>query len=53
MSGKSYPEKFKIEAVKQVVDSWLFCFQRCNTSRYHHPQPLRLDKEVRSGFFHS
>ncbi|HBW9846938.1 TPA: hypothetical protein MFX38_26260 [Klebsiella pneumoniae] len=20
------------------------------TSRYHHPQPLRLDKEVRSGY---
>ncbi len=29
MSGKRYPEEFKI----------------------HHPQPLRLDKEVRSGFF--
>ncbi|MDP9564984.1 UNVERIFIED_ORG: hypothetical protein J2806_000617 [Kosakonia oryzae] len=49
MSGKRYPEEFKIEAVKQVA--WLFCFQRCNTSRYHHPQSLRLDKEVRAGLF--
>ena len=51
MSGKRYPEEFKLEAVKQVVDRGHSCFQRCNSSRYHHPQPLRLDK-VRSGFFH-
>lgn len=51
MSGKRYPEEFKTEAVKQVVDRG-YSVQRCNTSRYCHPQPLRLDKEVRPGLIH-
>ena len=50
MSGKRHPEEFKTEAVKQVVDRGYSVASVCNTSRYHHPQPLRLDKEVRSGF---
>ena len=49
MSGKRYPEDFKIEAVKQIVDHGHSFFQRCNTSRYHHAQPFRLDKEAWSG----
>lgn len=52
MSSKRYPEEFKIEAVKQVVERGSFCFQCRNTSRYHYPQSLRLDKEVRAGLFH-
>ena len=51
MSGKRYPEEFKIEAVKQVIDRG-HSVSSVATSRYHHPQPLRLDKEVRSGLIH-
>lgn len=51
MSGKRYPEAFKIEAVKQVVDRGYSVSSVA--TRYHHPQPLCLDKEIRSGFFHS
>ncbi|SPX19983.1 transposase insF for insertion sequence IS3A/B/C/D/E/fA [Escherichia coli] len=47
MSGKRYPEEFKIEAVKQVVDRGYSVASVQHVS-YHHPQPLRLDKEVRS-----
>ncbi len=52
MSDKRYPEEFKTEAVKQFVDRG-YSVASVSTSRYHHQQPLRLDKEVRSGFFHS
>ncbi len=49
MSGKRYPEEFKTEAVKQVVDRG---YSVASVATRLHPQPLRLDKEVRSGFFH-
>jgi len=52
MSGKRYPEEFKIEAVKQVVDRG-HSVSSVATRRDIPPQPLRLDKEVRSGFLHS
>ena len=51
MSGKRYPEEFKTEAVKQVVDRG-YLLPAWQHVSIHHPQPLRLDKEVRSGFFH-
>jgi transposase len=35
MSSKRYPEEFKIEAVKQVVDRGYSVSSACNTSRYH------------------
>ncbi len=49
MSGKRYPEEFKTEAVKQVVDRG---YSVASVATRLDPQPLRLDKEVRSGFFH-
>ncbi len=49
MSGKRYPEEFKIEAVKQVVDRGHSVSSVAITSRHHHAQLLRLDKEARSG----
>lgn len=52
MSGKRYPEEFKIEAVRQVVERGNFYFQRRNTSRYYYPQSLRQDKEVRVELLH-
>lgn len=52
MSSKRYPEEFKIEAVKQVVDRGHSVSSVCNTPRYHYPQSLCLDKEVRTGLFH-
>jgi transposase-like protein len=52
MSGKRYPEEFKIEAVKQVVDRGYSVSSVAHVS-ISHSQSLRLDKEVRSGFFHS
>ena len=50
MSGKRYPEEFKIEAVKQVVDRGHSVSSSGNTSRYHHPQSLCLDKGIWPGF---
>jgi len=51
MSGKRYPEEFKIEAVKQVVDRGYSVSSVATRLDITHPQPLRLDKEIRSGFF--
>jgi hypothetical protein len=38
-----------------ILDNYISqcAFLSYNTSRYHHPQPLRLDKELRSGLIHS
>lgn len=52
MSGKRYPEEFKIDAVKQVVDRG-HSVSSVATRLDITTQSLRLDKEVRSGFFHS
>lgn len=52
MSGKRYPEEFKIEAVKQVVDrgySVASVATRLDITTHSLYSP---DKEVRSGFFH-
>jgi transposase len=51
MSGKRYPEEFKTEAVKQVVDRG-YSVASVATRLDITTQPLCLDKEVRSGFFH-
>jgi transposase len=51
MSGKRYPEEFKIEAVKQVVDrgdSVASVATRLNIT----PTAFTPDKEVRSGLIH-
>ncbi|ERP00301.1 hypothetical protein L360_03879 [Enterobacter sp. MGH 14] len=52
MSGKRYPEEFKTEAVKQVVDRGYSVASVATRLDITTPQPLCLDKEVRSGFFH-
>lgn len=51
MSGKRYPEEFQVETVRQIVERGHSVSSVCNTSRYHNPQSLRLDKEVRAGLF--
>ncbi|MCW0322717.1 hypothetical protein NB714_003454 [Pantoea dispersa] len=51
MSGKRYPEEFKIEAVKQVIGrghSVSSVATRLDITTHS----LRLDKEVRSGLIH-
>lgn len=50
MSGKRYSEAFKIEAVKQVVERG-HSVSSVATRLDIPPQPLPLDKEVRSGLF--
>lgn len=44
--------KMAIAESLELILAWSFFFQCCNTARYHHSQSLRLNKEVRSGFFH-
>ncbi len=51
MSGKRYPEEFKIEAVKQVVDRGYSVASVATRLDITTHSLLRLDKEVRSGFF--
>ena len=51
MSGKRYPEEFKIEAVKQVVDRGYSVASVATRLDITTHSLLLPDKEVRSGFF--
>ncbi len=51
MSGKRYPEEFKIEAVKQVVDRGYSVASVATRLDITTHSLYALDKEVRSGFF--
>jgi transposase len=48
MGGKCYPEEFKIEAVKQIVDRG----HSVSSVATHLDITTHLDKEVWAGLFH-
>ncbi len=52
MSGKRYPEEFKTEAVKQVVDRGYSVASVATRLDITTHSLYASDKEVRSGFFH-
>lgn len=52
MSGKPYPEKFKTEVAKQVVDRSHSVSSVATCLNISPLQPLRPDKEVRYGLIH-